>query len=293
MDALNAKNKELEAKNSSLPSEYAEHMLAHRVKRPLKWIPSRGQSGPDGEVVCVQGEPFSLVGQSIYLDTNTQVRGVSFFVPQSHEHCNISHAMLKKPLFGCTIIPTNVQLPSNFRFCFDRPLNFRMKDGVDDRGRDIYKKVLGGQHWTMFAAEDCLITDFERDFQELISSSGQLCDPVRGGGYLVDNDFIPSDRLTHISVMALDDLVSNEDTNDNTRMFASLYAMHLRAENLSFEEVLKFTPAASMIAVALDVWVVRDPYLTDDTMEAMEILSTIFDFVEPKLNYEPFWVRDN
>eukprot|EP00798_Chlamydomonas_sp_ICE-L_P017722 gene17722-24082_t len=69
----------------------------------------------------------------------------------------------------------------------------------------------------------------------------------------VDTDELPGDKLTRAYVMALDHLAATSQ-EPNLKLFAFLYAMHMRATDMCNEDVLRLKAIASMIAAAMKVW---------------------------------------
>lgn len=109
----------------------------------------------------------------------------------------------------------------------------------------------------------------------------------------IDWDYMPGDRMTMASVLALDYLAEQGSSDDpSARMFSTLYALHLRAEDMAFSTLLKSEsePIAAMVAVALDAWTVRDPMLVTDVMKAREMLKEALGYEFKPLKYVPFWM---
>ncbi len=106
----------------------------------------------------------------------------------------------------------------------------------------------------------------------------------------IDWDYMPGDRMTMVSVLALDDLMIHSDYED-TRMRSTVYTLHLRAEDMTFDQLLEFEQIAMTVAHALDSYTVRDPWLVADVAKARELLSSTlpFGYEFSALKYKPFW----
>ena len=92
----------------------------------------------------------------------------------------------------------------------------------------------------------------------------------------VDRDTWPSDKLTYAAAMALDDFRSSA-TDPHVRLLAKLYAGHLCATDMDFDDLLEFRALAHMTAAALDTWTVRDGFLMGSACEAQDRLAAVLE----------------
>jgi hypothetical protein len=120
------------------------------------------------------------------------------------------------------------------------------------------------------------------------SSAGQRAATLTS---LIDTHVAPFDERSLAAVLALESLA--EQTSDpNTRLFATLFALDMRACDTEWEEVLEGCGnRAALIACALDHFVVRDPVLRDNVLDAQEDLAAVVPWYKPNgCQYQPFWV---
>ncbi|GFR49224.1 hypothetical protein Agub_g11143 [Astrephomene gubernaculifera] len=135
--------------------------------------------------------------------------------------------------------------------------------------------------------------DFEAIFAELIANSSIPCEMKAGAAPVdlqLDRDRNPADKLTCAAMMALDAL-SREATDPNVQWFATLYALHLRATDMDFEDLLGFGPLASMAAAALEAWTVEDGFLMASACEAQDRLAEVLEWKLTRPAYQPPWVH--
>jgi len=247
----------------------------NRVLIPLNWNNSVG---------------LPTHGDSIQRTVNAQprgqqaARGVSFFEPAPGFMPAIHKYLLGQEVQGCIVTMPDTPLPPSMLFVNDKELELKLY-AADS-------KVTCGQHWTLSTTTDMPASEFEAGFRTLLESCVP-CD-MQGGAEAeldldVDMDELPGDRLTRASVMALDNLAQHTG-NLHVKLFAHLYALHMRANDMAFEEVLHFEPMASMVAAALGAWTVRDPFLLVDVCNVQERLSKHLETEVAGPKYEPYWV---
>lgn len=216
--------------------------------------------------------------------------GVSFFEPyiqffkQIHQQLTNTGASAHghdNP--GCAVLVPNVSLPDGMAFVNDGKLSLPLEG--DDR-------VECGEHYTLFATRAMPAAEFDALFAELISNNSIPC-KLEGGAAPVnlqlDMDRSPLDKLTCAAMMALDAL-SSEATDPNVQWFAKLYALHLRATDMDFEDLLGFGPLASMAAAALEAWSVQDGLLMASACEAQDRLAGLLECKFTRPAYQPPWV---
>lgn len=273
-------------------------MPLHRVMAPLNWSrarePGAASKGVDGDVKS-QKDKDGLKTYSLRAQPRAgMIVGVSFFDPSPQlSQLQQAHLYLNAPTFGCKITTPAVPLPSTLLFVNDIDLMLPL-DGLDS------PYINCGKHWTLYTTIDRLTTEFEAIYAKFMAQFPSSDMPgsaaLREGEAApdatdepdVDVDSMPGDRCTNIAVMALDELVHNTD-DPNTRLFANLFSLHLRATNMGFRDVVKCGPIANMVATALDTWTANDPFLLGPAKEAQDLLAKALDY-QPSFGYKPFWV---
>lgn len=271
-----------------MPLIHLEHTPAepvHRVLSPLVWESEPGRPR-DGQVEMrdVNGVMTLVLLRQPYKPK--RYLGVSLFVPQCDQRIlDGAHAHLNKGTFGCAVSVPNTPFPKGLQMVNDRVFKLRLFGGNE--------RIVVGQHYTLFAAEDMAVVDFEREYEKLMKT----CLPcgMEGGGVaslkaLADPYVMPSDPLSAVSVMALEEAALTAEPN--TALFATLFALDMRACDTDFEEVLMGCGnRASLVAAALDKFVARDPRVREDVLDAQEALEAELPDYKPQgCNYEPFWV---
>lgn len=260
----------------------------HRVLTPLLWESEPGRQ-PDGQVQLrdVNGVMTLMLLRQPY--KRKRYLGVSLFVPQRDQRIlDGAHAYLNKDLFGCAVSVPNTPLPKGLQMVNDRVFKLRLFGGQE--------RIVVGQHYTLFAAEDMTVIDFEREYEKL-KKTCLPCD-MHGRGVaslqalkaLADPYVMPSDRLSAVAVMALEEAALTAEPN--TALFATLFAIDMRACDTDFEEVLMGCGnRAMLVAAALDKFVARDPQVRENALDAQEALEAELPNYKPQwCKYEPFWV---
>mmetsp|Transcript_34953 Transcript_34953/g.77726 ORF Transcript_34953/g.77726 Transcript_34953/m.77726 type:complete len:359 (-) Transcript_34953:566-1642(-) len=253
----------------------------HRVLKRLDWSGSNPLP-TDGDV-----KKKTVNNQRVYFVRaqprgQHPIRGVSFFEP-APGFLRAIHKHLGQHVVGCVVTVPGTPLPSFMRFVNDKELMLKLYG--DDQ------EITCGQHWTLYTTTEMAASEFEAAFQQLVTS----CVPcsIQGNAEAepdldVDMDDMPGDTLTRASVMALDHLAKHTE-DPNVKLFAHLYALHMRATDMAFEEVLQFGPMASMVAAALVAWTVRDPFLLVDACRVRDHLAATLEMEVAGPQYEPFW----
>jgi hypothetical protein len=207
-------------------------------------------------------------------------RGLSFVAPSSEDFL-----ALHKFLGGntaCVITPINTPLPGDLRLVHDGPLMLPLYDD---------KRRVCGEHYTLFTPSERDVHAFEASVEALLNMAS-VCSPAAAAeprDLQIDNLCSPADPLSCAAMKALQYLADNAP-DANTRWFARLYALHLAAADLDFEEVLQFGSLAGMVADALNGWTVRDPFLLSDVYAAQDRLADALDCQLTRPTYEPDWV---
>ena len=263
----------------------------HRVLKPLNWSGALRGVPKDGDVKSNTDRLTGLKSYSLRAQPRAGItRGVSFFAP-SPEHFDNAHEYLEKSVFGCMVISPSATLPANLSLVNDIHLELPLE------GDDL-PKINCGEHWTLYTTTDMSAVEFEAAYSEVVKAS--IPCKMTGGAephnttttlekLAVDMDLMPGDRRSYISVMALDELVA--DTQDeNVRLFANLFSLHIRATDMNFNDLLKCGPIANMVAAALDVWTARDPFIVVPAHEAQDLLASALEFHPIRIQYKPFWV---
>ncbi len=250
---------------------------------PLNWKHTPGVPR-DGDV---QSSVDSVTGGKVYTlraqPRKGRYQGVSFLSP----HPNLSKA-IHQHLGGaidCIVLATNFALPEGLGIVNDGPLSLPLEG--DNR-------VICGEHFTLFATKEMPTADFEQLYSRLMQESGSprqleaAAEPVE---LQLDMhmDCYPADKLTNAAAMALDYLSRNA-TVPNVRLFAKLYALHLCATDVDFEELLKFGALASMAAAALEAWTVENGFLMMHACDAQDQLAAALDCAFRMPAYTPPWV---
>ena len=281
---------------------------AHRVLAGLNFANIRGR-GKDGDVIkkstLETGELiYELHAQPRAHGVTGELRdpvGISFFVP-NEIGLALAHKRLNKEQFNCGLISANKELPKTLKFLHDHPLEFLNDDDV---------LTVCGEHWTLYTTERTNSTDFENLYEQLVSEFLIPCDSLKdeddeqegAGGendftrreinLEVNTDRVAGDPKTYIATMALDEL-ADSTTNGNDKLFAYLFSCHLSATDMDFSELLQHTAMANLVAAALEVWVIRDPYIVVLTRQIQKELTAVAGVEEADIvwsKYEPYWVR--
>eukprot|EP00798_Chlamydomonas_sp_ICE-L_P002857 gene2857-biopygen3625 len=189
-------------------------------------------------------------------------------------------------MFSITV--PNVDLPVDLGFTQD----FDLKLAIGDDG-DV---VVCGRHWTLFTTVTQPMADFEAAYGIMQQTAMVSCAAAAAAEpppLDIDDSCMPFDKLTYAVVVALEELVDNSCC-PNTRVFAWLYAKHLRAADMDFMDLLQTPAIANMASTALDAWFVRHPMFRAQAHEAQDLLITVLDEYTPsRPRYEPYWGEDN
>jgi hypothetical protein len=202
-------------------------------------------------------------------------QGVSFFLPT----CDLGSEM-----HGCGL---SMPLMHNMQLVNDHSFTLRLS------GPEKPRKLIG-QHYTLFAATDMPVSDFEQHYDQLMQTF-HMCNVAKPGGgeaslsSLLDPHVMPADRRSAASVMALEALA--ERSSGNTALFAALFALDMRSCDTDFDEVLEGCGnRAALVAAALNQYVVRDPLLREEVWDAQEALAACLPGYKPKwCKYTPYW----
>ena len=179
----------------------------HRVLTPLNWSRSIVGRGVDGDV---KSTTDSNTGAKTYRlkkqpggDKNPV--GESLFEPLP-EYTERKHKELGAETFGCGVTVPNTALPANLRLNRDFELTLPV---VNQRGDTVAEAC--GWHWTLYTTKDMPAEQFEALY-ELFKTQLSPCKVVGGAeaGSLheEDDDFMPVDRHTYVSVLALEALAT-------------------------------------------------------------------------------------
>jgi hypothetical protein len=243
----------------------------HRVLAPLNF-----ERGGPGKPVCGDVKWIQIDGVRTAVlrapRPNKPVRGLSFFAPSPHNK-------LGDESWGCAVTPIHLPLPEGLLFHNDGPMEL-LFEGDDE-------PTVAGEHWELYPAQEMRAAVFADKFQQLRGK--MLPCKLRGGAELrqVDKDYMPSDRLSYVAVEALDSLADSAD-DPNTRQFSSLFANHLRATDMPFEEVLEHGNMSEMVATALQGWTARNPEAQVSAWKALQKLGDALEFVPGSVAYKPY-----
>eukprot|EP00798_Chlamydomonas_sp_ICE-L_P026334 gene26334-biopygen11283 len=215
--------------------------------------------------------------------------GVSFFEPDptlfDAVHKEMRGIAGDEAMFSITV--PNVDLPVDLGFTQD----FDLKLAIGDDG-DV---VVCGRHWTLFTTVTQSMADFESAYGILQQTAMVSCAAAAAAEpppLDIDDSCMPFDKLTYAVVVALEELVDNSCC-PNTRVFAWLYAKHLRAADMDFMDLLQTSAIANMASTALDAWFVQHPMFRAQAHEAQDLLITVLDDYTPsRPRYEPYWDFD-
>eukprot|EP00798_Chlamydomonas_sp_ICE-L_P008451 gene8451-biopygen3799 len=187
-------------------------------------------------------------------------------------------------MFSITV--PNVDLPADLGFTQD----FDLKLAIGDDGA----VVVCGRHWTLFTTVTQPMADFEAAYGSLQQTTMVSCAAAAAAEpppLDIDDSCMPFDKLTYAVVVALEELVDNSCC-PNTRVFAWLYAKHLRAADMDFTDLMQTPAIANMASTALDAWFVRHPMFRAQAHEAQDLLITVLDDYTPsRPRYEPYWTN--
>eukprot|EP00798_Chlamydomonas_sp_ICE-L_P000263 gene263-biopygen2270 len=185
-------------------------------------------------------------------------------------------------MFSITV--PNVDLPVDLGFTQD----FDLKLAIGDDG-DV---VVCGRHWTLFTTVTQPMADFEAAYGIMQQTAMVSCAAAAAAEpppLDIDDSCMPFDKLTYAVVVALEELVDNSCC-PNTRVFAWLYAKHLRATDMDFMDLLQTPAIANMASTALDAWFVRHPMFRAQAHEAQDLLITVLDDYTPSRPRVPFFI---
>lgn len=258
------------------------------------------ERGDCGRRVVVPGTQGRRLGISLFLpaEPHTVLRLTSCVDPS-----DVSSVFMPAnpgvsstaPLRGmsCIATPTYMPLPlpAGLRLARDKELTYMASN---EAGEDEVRTL--GWHYVLWPEREMWVDDFERAFREL-ENKCTLCEArARAGEHetaesVVDLDFLPDDPLSVIATMALDHMAEN-CADENTRLFSTLFALHLRgADSSSFAHEASTCPAlAEIVATALEQYTVRCPLLWNDAFEAQEVVAEALNTPwERRVPYKPHW----
>lgn len=258
----------------------------HRVNRPLAWEHQPGRAAPDGqvEVRTIQGVQIPVVLQQPRKPK--KYMGVSLFLPQcSQPIFEAAHEHLGAGPFKCCVSVPNTQLPQQLGLVNDHTFCLRL---FGEQARTVV-----GQHYTLFATAEMPVSTFEEKLSQLQQTFLPCTMTFQGVKHLttlIDPFVTPTDKRSAVAAQALESLA--EQTSDpNTAIFATLFALDMRACDPDWEEVVAgCNNRALLVAAALDSYVVRDPELCDDAWDMQEELAAeLPDYKPRRCEYKPFW----
>lgn len=264
----------------------------HRVQTALNWSGATGLP-KDGDVKTSVNQTTGVKAYNLRAQPRSDITlGVSFFVP-GPEFSERVRQYLGRGVHRCMIISSLATLPPNLCFVHDTSLRLPLP------GEPDLRSVVCGDHWVLHTTADMSVEQFESHYTQVVAASTP-CDlaggaePSSGGSsfvemFGVDADLMPGDKRSSACVMALDALVVSTH-DDNVRLFASLFAFHMRAVNISFEGILGNGSMASLSAAAMEVYTVRDPYLSGIAFDVQDELARVLEFRPSRVAYKPYWV---
>jgi len=254
-------------------------------------IPARRMNDSSGDniIQIIQGVS-KLFENNCMLKATAKRSGVSFFEPDptlfDAVHKEMRGIAGDEAMFSITV--PNADLPVDLGFTQD----FDLKLAIGDDG-DV---VVCGRHWTLFTTVTQPMADFEAAYGILQQTAMVSCAAAAAAEpppLDIDDSCMPFDKLTYAVVVALEELVDNSCC-PNTRVFAWLYAKHLRAADMDFMDLLQTPAIANMASTALDAWFVRHPMFRAQAHEAQDLLITVLDDYTPsRPRYEPYWVSES
>ena len=270
----------------NMPSE-----TLHRVRAPLQWDYVDGRQ-PDGQVEMRPDANGVTVAMLLKQPRKPRrYHGVSFFLPTCDQHILCAaHKELGSDIHGCGLSMPLKPIPHKMQLVNDHNFTLRLS------GPEVPRTVIG-QHYTLFAATDMPVSDFEQHYDQLMQTF-QKCSMAgagAGGGEatlasLLDPHVMPADRRSAAAVMALEALA--ERSSGNTALFAALFALDMRSCDTDFDDVLEGCDnRAVLVAAALNQYVVRDPLLREEVWDAQEALAACLPGYKPQwCKYTPYWV---
>jgi hypothetical protein len=256
-------------------TEYDNITPLHRVLRPLNFKHVHGR-GRDGEVIHRNKIPY-LRAQPY----KNKYRGVSFFVPHPDLAPQV-HTFLNVASFSCKVTLPAVSLPDNIVFVKTGPHYLRL---LDDHGES--KEVNCGDHWALCPSKEMTVECFEGAYNIFINE--KVTCTMGDGSFELDEDILPGDDISRVAVMALEELSDGTD-DPNDKLFSRLFSYHIRAVDMDFDELLKQTHIADMVACALEVFIARDPEIYTHACKAQDLLADVVTYEQKRTTYKPFWV---
>ncbi|GFR45195.1 hypothetical protein Agub_g6586 [Astrephomene gubernaculifera] len=250
----------------------------HRALCPLNW--TRGPSQPvDGPITRKNVDGCQVLYVRAGSGQPKTSPGISFFDFYSNASKQV-HAYLGVDKHTCGTTTPKTSIPDGLRFVCDGPTALPV---ISEDGET--RKIEVGVLWSLYAAEEMEAAEFEKKYAELCPTFA-TCELPKGGAeqqpFEVDLDYLPGDRLTRVAVLALDEL-GDKTNNPNTRMFARIYAGHMRAVDMDFGDMLQHLPMAWMAAQALEDFGTSHPMLFADAYNAQCELSELFNDEDFKL----------
>jgi hypothetical protein len=104
----------------------------------------------------------------------------------------------------------------------------------------------------------------------------------------LDDDRMPADQLSYVTVTALEALASSTD-NPNTARLATVFAWHMRATSMPFPKVLEFPNLASLVAAALDSYTAHEYLLHLAAQKAQaKLAATLEDYDPVETKFKPY-----
>lgn len=238
---------------------------AHRVNRTLMWQPIPGHA-PDGqlETLNVDGVMTPVLCQQPYKPN--RYLGVSLFVPQCDQRIfDAAHDLLGRGTLGCVVSVPHTPLPAQLQLVNDHAFQLRLFG--------MRENSFLGQHYCLFTTTEMPVSVFEQCYGQLMQTFQMCTVKVVGAASLTsltDRYVMPADQHSVVAVSSLEAL-ADQTSDPNSALFATLFALDIRACDTDFEDVLNGCGnRAALVAAALDQYVVRDPLLREAALDAQE-----------------------
>ena len=242
--------------------------IAHRILEPLNFNRSM-YSRVDGDVrfKSMNGERVAFV---LPPKEGKHPRGVSFLIP-THELSAQVHKFRGSDVFGCGTIASDATPPAGLLFKHDTELklSINIEEGSDE-------PVACGQHMTLYPEREMLASEFAALYDEF-KTRFTPCPPLEASATAselgINEDNVPSDPLCYVAALALEQMAEHTKS-PGTRLFSKLFALHICAVNLEFNDIISSGGALpALVADALDSFVAYHPLLFEDACDAQRLLA--------------------
>eukprot|EP00798_Chlamydomonas_sp_ICE-L_P019665 gene19665-26351_t len=185
---------------------------------------------------------------------------------------------------SCIVSVPNTPLPEGLLLVNDHTFSLRLSGSQE--------RTFIGQHYMLFTPTEMYVDDFNERYLRLISPFVPCTMKANGAASLAsltDPHVMLADELSAVAVM---EQLAAMTSDPETKLFATLFALDMRACKTVFEDVVEGCyRRVAMVAAALDEFVARDAMVREAAMDAQEALEVALPGYKPLgCKYEPSWV---